>query len=252
MHNLHAHYFVPTREVLPSGFGAKIRQLDIKTRSPHEIEELRKAWAECLDKGFSMQGDDMKMEHRSYARQGIKRKPQPKLGKAHSMAQRGVNSERMELYLAVKNQNEIYDKLIGLRSDEEMSINYVNGIMNTPIPKHCIGRDVFDDHVNQRCVITTYVSALKTLNWTNERWPDEPCLTGFREDFSLLLDRPRPEEEKIPDLPKDPTVEDVFLALFHRISALELRTRPRPQNSRKYTRAIEQSAPAQSQREIDC
>ena len=251
-HNVHAHFFFPSREVTPEGFGRKLRELDLKTRSSEIIEELRAEWARCLDHAFGIQGEnEIKMEHRSYARQGLKKQPQPKLGTAaHAMNQRGDSTERQELFERVQQDN----RELEIPDPEELSLRKeiarLEEIKNTPLPKKVTWSETVDDHQKQRKFDAIYANGQRTQSWLKKEFADEPSLGSLMDDFSLLLAGPRPEEEKIPNLPMKPTVGDLAVAIQAYIDQLELRIRPRPQYARQHARKTRNQA-VRRERKID-
>lgn len=237
-HNVHAHFFFATREVTPEGFGKKLRELDLNTRSSKIIEAMRKEWARCLEHAFKLQGDhDIKIEHRSYKRQGINKEAQPKIGAAaHAMHARGEQTDRMKLFEEVERHNELIDELEAEEKALEAEIERLEALPNTRLPKRCIGSYTIDDHVHQRSYLGTHAYAQRTYDWLTEHYGHESMLTGLFEDFELLLDGPSPEEEKIPELPPEPTISDLFESIAMWIDRQELRKRPRPHYARKWER----------------
>lgn len=235
-HNVHAHFFFPTREVTPDGFGKKLRNLDLNTRSSEIIEALRKEWARCLEHAFKTAGQhDVKMEHRSYKRQGIKQQPQPKIGStAKAMHERGESTDRMKLFEQVDQDNQTLGKPDAEEVALQKEIDRLEALQNTPLPKKCVEKHVIDDHVNQRSYTGTRAYAQRTYDWLSEHFSGESMLSELFNDFELLLDGPTPEEEKIPELPPEPTIGDLFESIAMRIDRLELRKRPRPHYERKW------------------
>lgn len=177
--NIHAHFFFPSYTVTPQGFGKKekLRDLDLKTKSPKIVEELRQEWAHCMERGFKMQGDNAaKIEHRSYERQYkekhynnlpcIKRLPQPKIGSAaRAMDERGETTDRMKLLQEVERHNERLEQLEAEEKALQAEIERLEALPNTRIPARCIGIYTVDDHVNQRSYPGTHAYAQRTYDW---------------------------------------------------------------------------------------
>lgn len=250
--NIHAHFFFPTYTVTPEGLGekGKLRDLDLKTQSPKIIEELRAEWAHSMERGFKHQGDfETHIEHRSYKRQYIEsiengievavREAQPKIGNAaHAMHKRGLETDRMKLFSEVEFQNKRHEKEFEAVQAEEKQlldeIERLEALQNMPLPSHCIGTYTKDDHVRQKSYIGTHAFAQRTFDWLTKHHYGEPILAGLFEDFELLLDGPIPEEEKIPELPPEPTIGDLFEGIAMWIDFLQLRKRPRPHYARKW------------------
>jgi hypothetical protein len=232
--NLHAHIFLPTREMHPLGMGNKLYMLDYNKISKDEVEGIREHWARELERGFTQQNEEVEFDHRSYERCGIKKEAQPKIGNAaYAMDLRGEETDRMRLLDAVQNHNAHLRKIEDEEKALESEIERLENLQNLPLPKSCVGTHVIDDHVNQCSYFGTHVRGQRTYDWLTENHGDEPMLESLFDDFELLLDGPRPEEEKIPELPPNPTIGDLFEAVSMQIDRMELRTRPRPQYARK-------------------
>ena len=103
--NFHAHLLTTTREVTPTGLGAKTG-LDLTPRERRRRElpdhrseylTLRERWATLTNEALRAAHVDARVDHRSLAAQGISREPQPAIPLAHlKMEQRGVRSEVAE------------------------------------------------------------------------------------------------------------------------------------------------------------
>ena len=86
--NHHAHVLTTTREVGPDGLGAKTRQLDVRSTAATEVEAVREKWAELTNAALERAGHGERVDHRSYARQGIGMEPTIKLGPASAALER--------------------------------------------------------------------------------------------------------------------------------------------------------------------
>jgi ATP-dependent exoDNAse (exonuclease V) alpha subunit len=103
--NFHAHLLTTTREVTPTGLGAKAG-LDMAGRErrrrelPDHRQEyltLRERWATLTNEALREANVEARIDHRSLAAQGIDREPLPKIPLMHlKMEQRGVRSELAE------------------------------------------------------------------------------------------------------------------------------------------------------------
>jgi ATP-dependent exoDNAse (exonuclease V) alpha subunit len=103
--NFHAHILTTTREVTPTGLGAKIG-LDMAARDRfrrglpnHKAEyvNVRERWALLSNTALREAGSDARIDHRSYAAQGIDREPLPQIPRAHVILERqGGRSEIAE------------------------------------------------------------------------------------------------------------------------------------------------------------
>lgn len=72
----HVHVMLTLREVAREGFGQKVRDWN---RSDQLIE-WREAWANTANRHLALHGFDLRIDHRSYAEQGIDLEPQHKIG----------------------------------------------------------------------------------------------------------------------------------------------------------------------------
>src|ERR1700722_16336743 len=100
--NFHAHLLATTREVTPTGLGAKAG-LDMAPRERRQRElpdhrqeyiNVRERWALLTNEALRAANLEARVDHRSLAAQGIDREPQPRIPLAHfKMEQRGVRSE---------------------------------------------------------------------------------------------------------------------------------------------------------------
>jgi len=103
----HAHLYFPTRKVLldeaaaqdgkegGSGMGEKHEFLRISATSGFFLEELNKTWAEASNRYAAAAGITADYDHRSYRRQGLKIRPQPRIGAAATALERkGIRTRR--------------------------------------------------------------------------------------------------------------------------------------------------------------
>ena len=100
--NHHAHVLTTTREVTPTGLGAKtaleLSETDRAKRGlPHsreEFVEIRERWAALSNEYLKAYGHVARVDHRTLAAQGIDRQPTVHLGVAVTgLARRGVESQ---------------------------------------------------------------------------------------------------------------------------------------------------------------
>ena len=99
--NFHAHLLMTTREVTPTGLGAKTG-LDMHPleRRRHglpdhrtEFINIRERWATLTNEALRQANIDARIDHRSLAAQGVDREPQPAIPLMHlKMEQRGLHS----------------------------------------------------------------------------------------------------------------------------------------------------------------
>lgn len=79
--NPHAHIMLTMRHLTKEGFGNKNRSWNRK----ENVLEWRKNWAEIQNEYLARIGKDIRLDHRSYADQGIDITPQVHLGAAHAI-----------------------------------------------------------------------------------------------------------------------------------------------------------------------
>jgi len=74
--NHHAHVLLTMRELLPGGFGNKVREWN----ATEQLEAWRAHWADAVNGHLEQHGHAARVDHRSLADQGIDREPEPKQG----------------------------------------------------------------------------------------------------------------------------------------------------------------------------
>ena len=98
----HAHVMLTMRELTGEGFGPKNRDWNGKD----VLEGWRERWADHANWALERSGHDTRIDHRSYANQGVDREAQPKLGAAAAMERRGEVTERGDELRHVRARNE--------------------------------------------------------------------------------------------------------------------------------------------------
>lgn len=102
--NPHAHILTTTDGVSDKGLGNKVRELDLvavmhqKDSEPvNAVEAVREAWAVHINRALERAGiEDVRVDHRSLAAQGIDREPEPHFGPAVlAMEARGIDTDVM-------------------------------------------------------------------------------------------------------------------------------------------------------------
>jgi hypothetical protein len=100
--NFHAHVFTTTREITPTGLGAKTEiELGDRDRAQRglgpaklEIKAIRARWAELTNEHLLEQGIEARVDHRTLRAQGIEREPTTHLGPAvWGLERRGIETE---------------------------------------------------------------------------------------------------------------------------------------------------------------
>ena len=102
-HNPHAHVMLTMRELDGEVFGKKNRDWNSKEL----LVEWREKWAVAANKQLQASGEQVSIDHRSLADQGIERLPGIKLGPAVSaMEKRGIRTERGDRLRRIHKINE--------------------------------------------------------------------------------------------------------------------------------------------------
>ena len=98
----HAHVMLTMREAGPDGFGPKVREWN----SRELYEGVRERWAALANERLAELGHDARIDHRSYAEQGIPLEPQHKIGPAGARrAERGKDAERAAEHDGIARRN---------------------------------------------------------------------------------------------------------------------------------------------------
>lgn len=74
--NYHAHILLTMRELVPNGFGYKVREWN----ATEQLETWREHWADSVNSHLEKYGHEARVDHRSLADQGIDHEPEPKQG----------------------------------------------------------------------------------------------------------------------------------------------------------------------------
>ena len=98
----HAHVMLTMREVGADGFGQKVRTWNRTER----LGGWRERWAELANERLVELGQDIRIDHRSHAAQGIGLEPQNKIGPAGMRREmRGEDAERAAEHEALARRN---------------------------------------------------------------------------------------------------------------------------------------------------
>jgi len=93
--NHHAHVMTTTRVVDAEGLGAKTRQLDVRSTASVEVEAIRESWATRVNDALEHAQVPERVDHRSYARQGLEIEPTVKMGHASAAIERRAEREQI-------------------------------------------------------------------------------------------------------------------------------------------------------------
>ena len=97
--NFHAHVLLTMREIEGDHFGKKCREWNQKD----QLEQWRADWAGQVNHSLELAGIDERVDHRSWAAQGIDREPGIHLGPAvMEMERRGVETEAGNAQRAIR------------------------------------------------------------------------------------------------------------------------------------------------------
>jgi len=101
--NPHAHILLTTRPVEPDGFADKKNR---DWESPRNVYVWRKSWADVQNRAFERKGLDIKVEHESFKKRGIDRKPTIHEGhEVTALERRGVRTEVGNKNRAIRAEN---------------------------------------------------------------------------------------------------------------------------------------------------
>jgi Ti-type conjugative transfer relaxase TraA len=140
----HAHVMLAMREVGPEGFGKKNRDWN----SSELLKEWRQAWATHVNERMAELGIEGRIDHRSYADQGITLEPQHKIGPAGMRRlDRGEDAERAEDHLRIARENGtriIGDPTIALDGITRQQATFTTRDLAAFAFRHSDGKDQFD------------------------------------------------------------------------------------------------------------
>ena len=98
----HAHVMLAMRDVGPDGFGKKNRDWN----ATELLKDWREAWAAHVNERMAELGLEGRIDHRSYADQGIELEPQHKIGPAAARRPgQGLEAERIEDHARIARDN---------------------------------------------------------------------------------------------------------------------------------------------------
>src|SRR3546814_6591834 len=98
----HAHVMLWIGEVVPEGFGQKVREWN----STALLQEWRVAWADHVNERLAELDIDARIDHRTLEAQSIDLEPQHKIGPAASrMPEQGLEAERVEDHARIAREN---------------------------------------------------------------------------------------------------------------------------------------------------
>jgi hypothetical protein len=242
--NLHAHLVLPTREVHPWGMGNKLYCLDYSKLSMKEVEGIREQWARELERGFEMQNETVKFDHRSYVRRGIERLPQPKIGSvAYSMDARSLHSFRIEEKVEVEGHNAYLDEAEralerideNIEFLEKLSERKILGTSCLEVKSRWAG---VETQVRYDLNINNTLKLIEDLNGEDKA----PLFGDLIDDMLQLKGRCNDANDFNPvieDVTADTTIEDLIMLISQQLSELRMQGYGR---SRSKSRELERVA----------
>ncbi len=140
---MHAHVMLTMREVTADGFGPKAREWN----SRELYEGVRERWAALANERLAEQGHDVRIDHRSYAEQGIPLEPQHKIGPTGARREaRGEDAERAAEHRAIAHRNGealSADPSVALRALTHQHSTFTRRDMARFVDRHSDGAEQF-------------------------------------------------------------------------------------------------------------
>ena len=140
----HAHVMLSMRDVGPDGFGQKNRDWN----APELLKEWREAWAAHVNERMAELGLEARIDHRSYADQGIELEPQHKIGPAGMRRlDRGEDAERADDHRRIARENGekiADDPRIALDGITRQQSTFTTRDLATFAFRHSDGKEQFD------------------------------------------------------------------------------------------------------------
>lgn len=140
----HAHVMLSMREVGPDGFGKKNRDWN----SAEHLKGWRGAWAAHVNERMAKLGLEGRIDHRSYADQGMELEPQHKIGPAGMRRlDRGEDAERADDHRRIARENGekiAADPRIALDGITRSQATFTTRDLAMFVHRHSDGKDQFD------------------------------------------------------------------------------------------------------------
>ncbi|WP_242154156.1 Ti-type conjugative transfer relaxase TraA [Sphingomonas sp. BAUL-RG-20F-R05-02] len=140
----HAHVMMTMREVGPEGFGNKV----VPWNDRALLQHWREAWGAHVNERLTELGIDARIDHRSYAEQGIALEPQHKIGPAASRRpEQGLEAERIEDHARIARENGekiIADPQVALDAITRTQATFTTRDLAVFAFRHSDGREQYD------------------------------------------------------------------------------------------------------------
>jgi ATP-dependent exoDNAse (exonuclease V) alpha subunit len=115
--NLHAHILLSARTITTQGNFSNRKHPYWDSRE--RVKEMRKAWADTLNRFCEQYGVEVRTDHRSYSERGIDREPGTHLGPEQwHMEERGVETAKGEANREIRQNNQLRDSVRNYELDE--------------------------------------------------------------------------------------------------------------------------------------
>ncbi len=143
----HAHVMLATRDIGPEGFGKKNRGWNDRAL----LNGWREAWSAHVNERMAELGLEGRIDHRSYAAQGIELEPQHKIGPAASRrSEQGLEAERLEDHARIARENGekiIARPAVALDAITRTQATFTTRDLATFAFRHSEGKEQFDQVV---------------------------------------------------------------------------------------------------------
>ncbi|HEX8419862.1 MAG TPA: Ti-type conjugative transfer relaxase TraA [Sphingomonas sp.] len=140
----HAHVMLAMREVGPDGFGKKNRDWN----STELLKDWREAWSAHVNERMAELGLEGRIDHRSYADQGVELEPQHKIGPAAARRPgQGLEAERIEDHARIARDNGekiIANPGVALDAITRTQATFTTRDLATFAFRHSDGKEQFD------------------------------------------------------------------------------------------------------------
>ena len=140
----HAHVMLTMRDVGPEGFGKKNRDWN----STELLKDWREAWSAHVNERMAELGIEGRIDHRSYADQGVELEPQHKIGPAASRRpEQGLEAERIEDHVRIARENGdkiIANPSVALDAITRQQATFTTRDLATFAFRHSDGKEQFD------------------------------------------------------------------------------------------------------------
>ena len=140
----HAHVMLSLRQIDGDGFGGKVREWN----STALLQHWRGAWAEHVNSRCAALGIDARIDHRSYAEQGIALEPQHKIGAAGARREaKGEDAERADEHRVIARSNGaqiLADPDVGLAALARQQATFTHRDLGKFAHRHSDGHEQFE------------------------------------------------------------------------------------------------------------